>query len=249
MINIAICDDDIIICEELESIILDYKNNINININIDIFYSGEIFLKYISSNNNYDVLFLDIELNNINGVEIGHFIRNELKNHYIKIIYISSFDKYAMKLFELSPSNFLIKPIDKNKIEKNLSNILNIIGIESEVFNFKALNGDIIKIPVKDIFYFEIIKSTKNIKIITNNIEKTFLGTLNEVHEKVGKDKFIRINKSIIVSFNHIKLFNPKELKIVLVNNKELIISRLRLKDIKEEYFNFLTERNYRNGR
>lgn len=249
MINIAICDDDTMICSELENILLEYEKKNFVKFDIDIFYSSYDFLKSIKNEKSYDILFLDIEIDKMSGIDIGDVIRNELKNYYMKIIYISHFDKYAMRLFDLSPSNFLIKPIDKNKIEKNLSNILNIIGIELEIFNFKTLNGDIVKIPIKDIFYFEIIKSTKNIKIIANNVEKTFLGTLNEVHKRVGKDKFIRVNKSIIVNSKHIKIFNPKELKIVLVNNKELMISRLRLKEIKEEYFNFLSERNYKNGR
>ena len=244
MINIAICDDDVNICSEIENILLEYKNENNVKFNIDIFNSGNKFLKSLENSKNYDILFLDIQIGDLTGVGVGDFIRTKLKNRYMKIVYISNFEKYAMKLFDLKPTNFLIKPLDKNKVKEVLNDILYDLEIQLEefIFNFKNV---IFKIKYKEIIYFEKIKLSKNIKLITTNNEYIFKDSLNKIQENLKVNDFIKINKSILVNFNHIKIFNPNQFKIILTNEEELPLSKNRIKDIKEAYFNLLDERYY----
>ena len=85
MINIAICDDNINICSEIENILLEYKNENNVKFNIDIFNSGNKFLEYLTLGYTYDILFLDIQIGDLTGVDVGDFIRNKLKDRYMKI--------------------------------------------------------------------------------------------------------------------------------------------------------------------
>ncbi len=244
MINIAICDDDVNICSEIENILLEYKNENNVKFNIDIFNSGNKFLKSLENSKNYDILFLDIQIGDLTGVDVGDFIRTKLKNRYMKIVYISNFEKYAMKLFDLKPTNFLIKPLDKNKVKEVLNDILYDLEIQLEEFIFNLKNV-IFKIKYKDIIYFEKIKLSKNIKLITTNNEYIFKDSLNKIQENLKVNDFIKINKSILVNFNHIKIFNPNQFKIILTNEEELPLSKNRIKDIKEAYFNLLDERYY----
>lgn len=244
MINIAICDDDVNICSEIENILLEYKNENNVKFNIDIFNSGNKFLKSLENSKNYDILFLDIQIGDLTGVGVGDFIRTKLKNRYMKIVYISNFEKYAMKLFDLKPTNFLIKPLDKNKVKEVLNDILYDLEIQLEEFIFNLKNV-IFKIKYKEIIYFEKIKLSKNIKLITTNNEYIFKDSLNKIQENLKVNDFIKINKSILVNFNHIKIFNPNQFKIILTNEEELPLSKNRIKDIKEAYFNLLDERYY----
>ena len=244
MINIAICDDNINICSEIENILLEYKNENNVKFNIDIFNSGNKFLEYLTLGYTYDILFLDIQIGDLTGVDVGDFIRNKLKDRYIKIVYVSNFEKYAMKLFDLKPTNFLIKPLDKNKLKKVLNDMLYDLKIQSEEFIFSFKNV-IFKIKYKDIIYFEKIKLSKNIKLITTNNEYIFRDSLNKIQEILKSNDFIKINKSILVNFNHIKIFSPNKFKIILTNEEELPLSKNRIREIKETYFNLLDERYY----
>ncbi len=244
MINIAICDDNINICSEIENILLEYKNENNVKFNIDIFNSGNKFLEYLTLGYTYDILFLDIQIGDLTGVDVGDFIRNKLKDRYMKIVYVSNFEKYAMKLFDLKPTNFLIKPLDKNKLKEVLNDMLYDLKIQSEEFIFSFKNV-IFKIKYKDIIYFEKIKLSKNIKLITTNNEYIFKDNLNKIQENLKVNDFIKINKSILVNFNHIKVFNPNQFKIILTSEEELPLSKNRIKDIKEAYFNLLDERYY----
>jgi len=94
MIRIAICDDVVEICSELENVILDFQKQARQKLTVDVFYSGEKLVNYITSCNNFDLIFLDIEIGKINGVDVGHFIRDELKDYITKIVYISSKNSY-----------------------------------------------------------------------------------------------------------------------------------------------------------
>lgn len=235
MINIAILDDDISICSEIETILSKYLKRECLKFNIDIFYSGKKFVDFLKNSNKYDILFIDIEIGDLNGLDIGKYIRGILKDRYVKIVYVSFFKQYALELFDLDPTNFLIKPIKKEKIEETLEKILENINVEKNIFIFKS-ERNIFKIYLKDIIYFESIKDTKNIKIKTTEIEKSFKGKISEIHKKVGIDIFIKVNKSILVNFNYIKIFNPKELSIILHNDEEIKISRLRVDELKEKY-------------
>ena len=86
MFKIAICDDVEDVCSELKTMIIDMKDSLICGgIIIDIFFSGEALLENIVENP-YDLIFLDIELGEINGVEVGHIIREQMEDYITKII-------------------------------------------------------------------------------------------------------------------------------------------------------------------
>lgn len=62
-----------------------------------------------------DILFLDIELFKMTGIEIGHYIRNELDDMGLQLIYISGQPSYAQQLFKTQPMDFLVKPITQDR--------------------------------------------------------------------------------------------------------------------------------------
>lgn len=244
MLNIAILDDDNNICVELENILIEYLKKYHLKFNIDIFYTGQKFIKYLDNENTYDIVFLDIEIGNLTGVDIGKYIRKTLEHRDTKIIYISSFNKYAMELFDLKPTNFLIKPLNKNKIIEVLKDILNDIELQSNEFIFKV-KYDTFRIKYKNILYFESVKLSKNIKIVTIDNTYIFRETLSNIEEILEKNNFIKISKSILVNFHNITVFKPVELEIILVNNEVLPLSKNRINNIKEIYYDLLDERYY----
>ena len=77
------------------------------------------------------MLFLDIELPKMNGVAVGQYIRETLKNETIQIAYISSKQEYAMELFEMRPINFLVKPLYEKKIENVIDKFLQLNKIDT----------------------------------------------------------------------------------------------------------------------
>ena len=120
MISITICDDEPGTCSDIENIILNYTHSHAIETEIEIFYSGETLYESMEKGYRTDLLFLDIQLFEMNGVEVGKKIREQLGNEKISIIYISSKETYAMSLFQVRPLDFLIKPITQKTVNETI---------------------------------------------------------------------------------------------------------------------------------
>ena len=118
--NIAICDDNKEYINMLEKYILD-KNAPDIT--CDAFYSGEELIKtYNIGDGNYDVIFLDMEMNVLNGIETANIIRKSDK--HVIIVFVTSHTKYMQYCFECSPFRFLVKPVSDSDFDKVFDDIL-----------------------------------------------------------------------------------------------------------------------------
>ena len=115
MLELAICDDDIILCNWLEQKLLHYGKANDCQISIEIYYSAEQLLNRLEEES-YDMLFLDICLEHENGIDIGTEIRKKNYGKELQITYISTYQEYAMKLFRIHPFDFLVKPIREEEL-------------------------------------------------------------------------------------------------------------------------------------
>ena len=108
MYRIGICDDDRILCSEQEEQIRRISGKMGVKAETEVWESGESLREDLEKGFRLDLLFLDIELVQANGVDVGRFIRNELNDMEMHIVYISSKQNYAMQLFKIQPLDFLI---------------------------------------------------------------------------------------------------------------------------------------------
>ena len=109
MYRIGICDDETDICAKIEEIVLLYARKRDVNLDTEVWYSGEGVCEYLKRGNSIDILFLDIELLHMTGIEVANFIRNRLENRKMQIVYISEKQSYALALFKTQPLDFLVK--------------------------------------------------------------------------------------------------------------------------------------------
>ena len=86
MFKIAICDDEAAICEQLESILQRIGSEFLKDLEWDVFFSGESLYDYLKKDKYYDIIFLDIELKEMNGVEVGHIVRHTMANETTQIV-------------------------------------------------------------------------------------------------------------------------------------------------------------------
>jgi len=228
MLKIAICDDENAICSQIEEVILDYSKDASKKTEVEVFYSGEKLFEAMLKGENYDLIFLDIELNLLNGVEVGRKIRDELKNESTQIIYISAKDSYAMDLFEVRPMNFLIKPIQKEKIEKAISKTMELAKAQDCYFEFD-FGKSIYRIPTADILYFE--SEGRKINIITTRGNFEFYGKLKEIEKQLSESDFLNIHKSYLVNYFHVIEYQYEY--VVMSNSTKLAISQQNRKEIR----------------
>ncbi|WMM25682.1 LytTR family DNA-binding domain-containing protein [Tissierella sp. MB52-C2] len=229
MLRIAICDDENSICNQLEEILEGLEKKFSKELQIDIFYSGEELCSYLSQDNHYDIIFLDIELEEMNGVEVGQVIRDKMLNETTQIIYISGKETYAMELFKIRPLDFIIKPFNYNKIQDVVEIALRIIQRDEKVFQYKV-GHTTYNLPIRDIIYFE--SKNREVIIHTINGSEVFYGRLKDIYEYLNQFKFIHIHKSYLVNYNHI---TKLEYHQVTMSNKVILpISQANRKKVRE---------------
>lgn len=232
MVNVAICDDNEIFCSSLEKMILDYKNY---DINVQIFHRSTLLCNHIKNHLNFDIVFLDIEFDkdDYNGIEVGDFIRNELKNQMVQIVYVSAKEEYSMKLFDFRPMNFLIKPINKDKVFKILDTYMKITDnhVYMKYFEFEY-NNEINRVPVSDIMYFYSDRHTVVI-VAYDNKEYYIYGKLKVIQNNELFKDFVSIHKSFFINLDYILKYTYTEIK--MQNNKILPISRVNRKSVHEK--------------
>ena len=132
MYEIGICDDGENTCSLLEKYLLEYAKEKSIQLEIKIWYTGEGLRDYLSNSGHLDILFLDIELYKLSGIDLGHFIRYELDNMGMQLIYISGKSSYAMQLFKTQPLEFLVKPITFEQMAETIDLAIKIIKKKQE---------------------------------------------------------------------------------------------------------------------
>lgn len=236
MIKVAICDDENIITSQIENIIRDICKSGNIPVDTDVFYSGRELEKEVLSGTKYDLIYLDIQMANGDGITIAHNIRQTDTN--VLLVYVSGYDKYMMELFRLDVFAFIKKPIDRVNFEKIFLDANLRICNQKFYFTFHYKNEEY-KISCIDILYFESSGRKINLYVKDGNIEK-FNGKLSEVEDALssGKIPFLRIHQSYLVNYHYIKSRSKTE--ITLISGMKLPISEERQKYFGKQYCKLL---------
>lgn len=231
MISIAICDDESFITAKIEELLLDYGKKNAVDLDIEVFFDGYNLERSIKKGDKYDIIYLDIEMEKLDGVETAKRIR--CIDETVLLIYVSSFENYLKDLFEVEPFRFIKKPIDKMIFIKYFEKALNKVANSEIYFKYK-FNREVVKVPIHDIMYFESSKRTLYI-ITTENIQK-FYGKLNDIEKQLQNCKltFLRIHQSFLVNYKYVKKIGYDYTE--LTDGVTLQISEDRQKSIRQKY-------------
>ncbi len=85
MFKIAVCDDDLNICSLIENALLSYQNEFDFCIDIEVFYSAKELFSYIKNGNSFDLIYLDLEIPNMTGLELGAALRCYMDDYFQRI--------------------------------------------------------------------------------------------------------------------------------------------------------------------
>ena len=153
MIKIAICEDE----KEQQELLKTYINQIfealYIKYKLEIFNSGEELLE--NYQNDTDVLLLDIQMGQINGMDTARKIRSI--DDKVEIIFITSLIEYALEGYEVRAYRYLIKPVKYENLKENIINCIKEIDIKNKYIIVKE-QGNQIKLDINEITYVEVQK-------------------------------------------------------------------------------------------
>ncbi|MCX7695528.1 MAG: LytTR family DNA-binding domain-containing protein [Caloramator sp.] len=206
-------------------------------------------------NDNFDVVFLDINIPGGSGIELGKIIKK--KNNKTDIVFITAYDEYAIKAFEYNALDYILKPLDEKRFDETVNRIRDSFNRKNnDIYNINEkieeimkkvlkekektipceVNGKIVLLNIEDIIYFFIEQDKTIIKTFNNRYETKF--TLNELEEMTG---FLRTHRSFLVNPVKVKEIHPwfnGTYKMIMKDkdNSEIPVSRSKSRYVREYY-------------
>ena len=222
--QIGICDDNLLVATQLESQLNKFLQKENLVYNIEVFTTPQRLINTLEDHV-FDVLFLDIEMGEITGIDVGRYLRQIEENHYTTVIFFSSYTSYHEELFGVTPSGFLKKPVDYNELTTVMNPVLKRLRLrtkEANSFFVYKKGGETNLISAKDILYFESIK--RQVKIVYKNndsiLEDLFYSTMEETAQRLVPRLFFQVHRSYIVNLAQVTATSSSD----VILNKEIVI-------------------------
>lgn len=224
--RIAICDDDKVMCDEICKKI----NQYNCNYYIDLFRGG---MDLLNIDKIYDIVFLDIEMSGIDGMETASLLRQKNNNEHI--IFLTSHSEFMQEAFKVKAFRYLNKPIKQEELIEALN------AAEKEIISNEKIaiyeKNKVHIIDMNNIIYFESFG------------DGTYVYTKDEIYESikplkywgdiVEKESFFQVHKSFLISLKYIR--NIENSSVQMQYCKHLIpVSRRKFPILKKTFLDYI---------
>ncbi|MBY0755673.1 LytTR family DNA-binding domain-containing protein [Clostridium sardiniense] len=233
MINIAICDDDYNFLNIFEKQVYNIFKKFQVDINIEK-YSDSLSFMQTYKKNFYNIIFLDICMPNINGLQVAERIKNI--DNTAELVFVTSFDKCVYRSFKFRPFRFVRKNRINDEIEEVIEDFLDYYKKENSIISFKIKDG-FLNLNKDEVLYFDIENRkirihTKNEIYYSNNIK------FNKFVEVLEEDGFIEVHRGYLVNKKYIKEYRKNI--ITLYNNETIPVSRYKVSQVEKIFNNVL---------
>ena len=224
MIRIAICDDEKHMSDHIRSFVSDFFRKKNREISLRMFSSGEELLSY---NGQIDILFLDIQMKEMDGMETARKLRADQFRGFL--VFITVLKEMVFQSFEVQAYDYLVKPVDKKQFEKTMERLYASMqhknASEDSLLVQKGYEGRII---AKDQIIFCEIIDRKIYLNLTSGEVVDYYERIEKLETKLD-NRFYRCHRSYLINLKHLKGY--KNGTAYMDNGKEIPVSRLRSKE------------------
>lgn len=231
--KVAICEDQQIQAEQLKLLLLAWPLYSKVIESIAVFNSAESFLFSLDDKGPFDLLLLDIQMDDINGIELAKLLRQ--KKIDSQIIFITAVKEYVFDGYDVNAINYIIKPVTPEKLYSNLEKAMKIIGEIQEKYLVLGKK----KININDILYIEVI--AHYVHIHTKSELYKFKMNLQQIEILLNQEIFIKCHRSFIINIAKINQITSKD---ILLDGKITIpLSRSKAKVVNQSFINYHKER------
>ena len=230
MLRIAICDDDQAFLSLTVSVIGQWKNK-PLDLILETF-DNEDSLVLSHNETPFDIVFLDMLMPQINGLETARKIRELDKT--VKIVFLTSSAEYAVDSYTVKADNYLLKPFDPDRLFQCLDELtaeLNLSGNSILVKGLRTLH----KIELPNIEYIE-AQNKRVLFYLCDGRTQEAIEPLYTYEEKFKDlNQFFKCHRSYIINIHHIESYSSKEIK--MRSGCRIPISRNCTREFEEAYF------------
>lgn len=227
--RIAVCEDEPAVVEEITDIVKSQMMELNMDCTVDSFFDGESFEK---SGLDYDLIFMDCRLPDGNGLEIAQRLRE--KGCGSVLIFVTAFNEYVYKSFEVGTFRYLLKPIDEFELRAAVTGFVKTSG--KTVFINVPTREKTHRVNLNEIIYIESDAKHTIVRHIDWSCES--VKSISEYQAEINDPRFFRTHRRYLVNMKYIVEIDRNI--ATLINGEKIEISRRNLPNFSKCYMNFL---------
>lgn len=231
--KIAVLDDESFFVDQILNKVKEFEIN-DINKNVYDGYTNPIQFLEAFSIHSYDLIFLDMQMDEMDGIAVANAVREKKKECII--ICVSNYDEYRFDSYKVEAFQYINKPINDEQFFSELARA---------VKKYKQLNHHVLfdtsigkkYIFTKDIIYLE----TSYESYVLYTTGRNFYGktkSLKNVKDDLLKHNFFRLNRSIIINFMYVDAFHTDW--VSMANGENITITRKKRKEFRKQYLEFI---------
>lgn len=232
MISIAICDDSLQDSTSLKNLCESF--DLTYEIKCKVYTDSEIFLGEYQKNR-YDIIFLDIEMPNQNGVDVAKKIRSA--NKQAIIIFSTNYPQYAIDGYDCEAFHYLLKPLSEEKLEFTLKRAIKKLTLSRQYHCIKIHNTTR-RLPLSDIYFIEYCRKHIIYHTKYDVIETT--GRFSDVIDALQNHGFYQVHQGYIVNFD--KVYDFKGYSIILDDKRTVMMSVRKKKEVVLAYSKYVED-------
>lgn len=228
MIKIAICEDRLSDMTFLQECLHKLLTEKKISYTLTSFTSGKDMFQALEQEN-FAISFIDIYLDEINGILLAKRIRAENRN--AAIIFTTSSQQYMAEGYQIGVLHYLLKPFAIEGVEEALDRALRTVEI-SEQYIELTINRQKEQILHREINYVE--SQNRSCVLFTDLGEKTAYIRLEELEKKLNDPRFLRCHRSFLVNMDKVIGIDKRE--FIMVDQRHISMGREQVKQIQQRY-------------
>ena len=231
MIYIGICDDEKYMLDHIRTMASRFFRGKNTEAAILEFSCGEELLKY---DKQIDILFLDIQMKGIDGMETARKLRRRKFKGIL--IFITVLKEMVFQSFEVQPYDYLVKPIEEQYFEKMMERLLGSMKDASEENLLVQKGYESRIIPIVDIVFCEIIDRKIYLHLVSSEVVD-YYDRIENLEKKLNHS-FFRCHRSYLIHLKYLKSY--KNGTAYMENGREIPVSRLRGKEFSNVILQYM---------
>lgn len=226
MIEIAVVDDEKECLEKISSYL---KNISGYPINVFLADSAEQLIEKYNEDVVFDIVFLDIEMDSMSGIEAAKYISEHYGNTII--LFTTSHSQYVKEAFYVNAFQYMFKPIEFRDFKFELERAIDDLKSRKHAYELTC-NYEKVVLSCSDIIYIE--TRGRQLFAKTMNHEYSYRGTLRDAYRELFQYGFAYIEQGIIVNMKHVRRL--VDTKVIMDNGEEKYISRRMYKSFLSEF-------------
>lgn len=231
MYKVAICDDEQEMRRTEKSLTEQIMAKLGIDYELSVFGSEQELLAAYDKGRSYDLLILDIQLGEQNGILLAKALRT--REVQAGIIFVTAFSGYALEGYSVQPVQYLLKPISAQKLEEAIR-IHHDTQYKPRMLILNTTQG-ISSVPLRDIQYIEVYGHT--IEVCTPSGRLCCRTNLSKLEEQLSDKAFIRCHKSYLVNLHHVH--SIKRYDIRLKSGESIAVGKNRYMEVQSSFIQF----------